>query len=81
MNGVDMNEAERGMTASATFTCPSCGEHEEIEIPSAGCLAFHECSACHEVARSRNGLCVICADTDKTCAHPCTEETPSEATP
>lgn len=44
------------------LTCPQCGHHEVLTMPTDACLFFHECTACHTVIRPAAGdCCVFCS--------------------
>jgi len=44
------------------LTCPHCGHHEMLTMPTDACMFFHECAACHTIVRPKAGdCCVFCS--------------------
>ena len=53
---------------TATLTCPACGHASVETMPTDGCIAFHECAACHVLLAPKDGdCCVFCSYGDKRC--------------
>ena len=58
------------MGEKANLKCPHCGHIQEVEIPEAGCLAFHKCEKCEQiisVPEDSKNCCVVCEYSDKKC--------------
>ena len=52
----------------SNLTCPACGFTEKLEMPTNACTFFHECAACHMLARPVAGdCCVFCSYGDVPC--------------
>lgn len=44
------------------LTCPQCGFHEVLTMPSDACLWIHECSHCQTLLKPKPGdCCVFCS--------------------
>jgi len=44
------------------LTCPACGYHEMLIMPTDACLWFHECTQCHTLLKPQPGdCCVFCS--------------------
>lgn len=77
--------ASAHMQTHSSLTCPVCGHAELLEMPTASCQFFHECSACHAVLRPLPGdCCVFCSfgsvkcppvQDRESCCHPAAEKT------
>jgi len=47
---------------TSTLTCPECGTHTEVEMPTDRCLFFWTCPACEGTLRPASGdCCVFCS--------------------
>lgn len=48
--------------ANYELACPQCGHKEVFEIPTDACQWFHQCAACHELLKPKQGdCCVFCS--------------------
>ena len=43
--------------ANYELACPQCGHKEVFEIPTDACQWFHQCAACHELLKPKQGDC------------------------
>ena len=46
----------------SVLTCPHCAFAKVESMPTAACLYFYECTACHTLLRPKRGdCCVFCS--------------------
>lgn len=52
----------------STLTCPTCGDHESLTMPTNACQWFYTCASCGATHRPNAGdCCVFCSFGDVKC--------------